>query len=61
LEREYDRLSKGQPKREDRSVSGVSAAECDPVSRTVPTVFTGVSDPVGAGIVDSLARPDVGS
>ncbi len=27
------------------------------VSRTVPTVFTGVSDPVGAGYVDSLARP----
>jgi putative ABC transport system substrate-binding protein len=27
------------------------------VSRTVPTVFTGVSDPVGAGYVQSLARP----
>ena len=27
------------------------------VSRNVPTVFTGVSDPVGAGFVDSLARP----
>jgi ABC-type uncharacterized transport system substrate-binding protein len=27
------------------------------VSRSVPTVFTGVSDPVGAGFVDSLARP----
>jgi putative ABC transport system substrate-binding protein len=27
------------------------------VSRIVPTVFTGVSDPVGAGFVDSLARP----
>src|SRR5262245_36485071 len=27
------------------------------VSRTAPTVFTGVSDPVGAGFVDSLARP----
>src|SRR6516164_808818 len=27
------------------------------VSRTVPTVFTGVGDPVGAGFVDSLARP----
>jgi putative ABC transport system substrate-binding protein len=26
------------------------------VSRTVPTVFTGVGDPVGAGFVDSLAR-----
>ena len=23
----------------------------------MPTVFTGVSDPVGAGFVDSLARP----
>src|SRR5262249_820370 len=27
------------------------------VSCTVPTVFTGVGDPVGAGFVDSLARP----
>jgi putative ABC transport system substrate-binding protein len=27
------------------------------VSRTVPTVFTGVGDPVAAGFVDSLARP----
>jgi putative ABC transport system substrate-binding protein len=27
------------------------------VSRAVATVFTGVSDPVGAGFVDSLARP----
>ena len=27
------------------------------VSRTVPMVFTGAGDPVGAGFVDSLARP----
>src|SRR5262249_12888341 len=27
------------------------------VSRTVPTVFTSVADPVGSGFVDSLARP----
>jgi putative tryptophan/tyrosine transport system substrate-binding protein len=27
------------------------------VSRTVPVVFVGVADPVGAGFVDSLARP----
>jgi putative ABC transport system substrate-binding protein len=27
------------------------------VSRTVPIVFVGVTDPVGAGVVDSLARP----
>jgi putative tryptophan/tyrosine transport system substrate-binding protein len=26
-------------------------------SRTVPIVFVGVADPVGAGLVDSLARP----
>jgi putative ABC transport system substrate-binding protein len=27
------------------------------VSRTLPIVFVGVTDPVGAGLVDSLARP----
>jgi putative ABC transport system substrate-binding protein len=27
------------------------------VSRTLPSVFVGVTDPVGAGFVDSLARP----
>jgi putative ABC transport system substrate-binding protein len=27
------------------------------VSHTLPIVFVGVSDPVGAGVVDSLARP----
>jgi putative ABC transport system substrate-binding protein len=26
-------------------------------SRTLPVVFAGVSDPIGAGLVDSLARP----
>jgi putative ABC transport system substrate-binding protein len=36
------------------------AATVDPllqVTRTVPIVFVGVGDPVGAGYVDSLARP----
>jgi putative ABC transport system substrate-binding protein len=28
-----------------------------PVTRTVPVVFVGAADPVGAGFVDSLARP----
>ena len=27
------------------------------VTRVVPIVFMGVTDPVGAGLVDSLARP----
>ena len=36
---------------------GTSLGPLRQVSRTVPTVFTGVSDPVGAGFVDSLARP----
>src|SRR5882672_1398857 len=28
-----------------------------PATRTVPVVFVGAADPVGAGFVDSLARP----
>ena len=34
-----------------------SVAALQQVSRSVPIVFTLVSDPVGAGLVDSLARP----
>jgi putative ABC transport system substrate-binding protein len=37
------------------SSSGV--AQLLQATRTVPTVFTNVADPVGAGYVDSLARP----
>jgi putative tryptophan/tyrosine transport system substrate-binding protein len=35
----------------------VSVAALQNVTRTLPIVFVGVSDPVGAGFVDSLARP----
>jgi putative ABC transport system substrate-binding protein len=35
----------------------VSAAALQKVTRTLPIVFVGVADPVGAGFVDSLARP----
>jgi putative ABC transport system substrate-binding protein len=34
-----------------------SVAALQPLSRTLPIVFAGVTDPVGAGFVDSLARP----
>jgi putative tryptophan/tyrosine transport system substrate-binding protein len=34
-----------------------SVASLQEVTRTVPIVFTTVADPVGAGFVDSLARP----
>ena len=34
---------------------GVTAVK--QLTRTVPIVFTGLADPVGTGIVDSLARP----
>ena len=34
-----------------------SVAALQQVSRTLPIVFAGVTDPVGAGFVDSLARP----
>jgi putative ABC transport system substrate-binding protein len=35
----------------------LSVAALQHISRSVPIVFTLVSDPVGAGVVDSLARP----
>jgi putative ABC transport system substrate-binding protein len=35
----------------------VSVAALQKATRTVPIVFVGVADPVGAGFVDSLARP----
>src|SRR5262249_54162008 len=35
----------------------IAATALQQATRTVPVVFTFVADPVGAGIVDSLARP----
>jgi putative ABC transport system substrate-binding protein len=35
----------------------LSVAASQRLSRTVPIVFVGVTDPLGAGFVDSLARP----
>jgi putative ABC transport system substrate-binding protein len=35
----------------------VSATALQPVTRTLPIVFAAVPDPVGAGFVESLARP----
>src|SRR5262249_50318289 len=35
----------------------LSVAAVQRVNRTLPIVFVGVTDPVGAGFVDSLARP----
>src|SRR5262249_35109239 len=37
--------------------SSISVAQLLQATRTVPIVFTVVADPVGAGFVDSLARP----
>ena len=37
--------------------SSFSVAALQHVSRSVPIVFTGVADPVGAGFVESLGRP----
>jgi putative tryptophan/tyrosine transport system substrate-binding protein len=39
------------------SKHGAAVQPLLPVTRTVPIVFVNVSDPVGAGLVDSLARP----
>ena len=35
----------------------LSVAALQKATRTLPIVFVGVSDPVGAGLVDNLARP----
>ena len=35
----------------------LSVAALQRITRTLPIVFVGVSDPVGAGLVDTLARP----
>ena len=37
--------------------STLSVAALQQLSRSIPIVFASVSDPVGAGVVDSLARP----
>jgi putative tryptophan/tyrosine transport system substrate-binding protein len=39
------------------AASTLSVASLQQFSRSIPIVFTSVSDPVGAGIADSLARP----
>jgi hypothetical protein len=39
------------------AASTLSAASLQRASRAVPIVFVNVTDPVGAGLVDSLARP----
>ena len=39
------------------AASTLSVAALQQFSRSIPIVFISVSDPVGAGIVDSLARP----
>ena len=39
------------------AVGTVAVTALQHASRTLPVVFAGVSDPVGAGLVDSLARP----
>src|SRR5215211_3672191 len=39
------------------TVGSITVAPTQQASRTIPIVFTNVIDPVGAGIVQSLARP----
>jgi putative ABC transport system substrate-binding protein len=39
------------------AITGAAVAQLVETTRTVPIVFAIVADPVGAGYVDSLARP----
>jgi putative tryptophan/tyrosine transport system substrate-binding protein len=39
------------------TVGSITVAPIQQATRTIPIVFTNVADPVGAGIVQSLARP----
>jgi putative tryptophan/tyrosine transport system substrate-binding protein len=39
------------------TVGSIAVAPMQQATRTIPIVFTNVADPVGAGIVQSLARP----
>jgi putative ABC transport system substrate-binding protein len=39
------------------TIAGQATHALQQESRTIPIVFTQVSDPIGAGLVDSLARP----
>jgi ABC-type uncharacterized transport system substrate-binding protein len=39
------------------TVGSITAAPMQQATRTIPIVFTNLADPVGAGIVQSLARP----
>jgi putative tryptophan/tyrosine transport system substrate-binding protein len=39
------------------TVGSIPVAPMQQATRTIPIVFTGLADPVGAGIVQSLARP----
>lgn len=39
------------------AVASQAVMELQKATRTIPIVFVGVSDPVGAGFVDSMARP----
>jgi ABC-type uncharacterized transport system substrate-binding protein len=39
------------------AVASRAVMELQAATRTIPIVFVGVSDPVGAGFVDSMARP----
>jgi putative tryptophan/tyrosine transport system substrate-binding protein len=39
------------------SIGSLSLASLQQTTRTIPIVFTNISDPVGAGIVESMAHP----
>ena len=50
-------IGRAGARRHPRAAGTLGVAALQHVTRTLPIVFVGVGDPVGAGFVDTLAGP----